>query len=108
MQPSPQLERGSTKLLARLFADKPNADHNDVARALGIDVIEAIEITKLYWKGTPVVDFVYGSLHVPINKLGDLATKLVGSELAFEVFPLGIIAPKAAQVNFSNFLEGTR
>ena len=108
MQPSPQMERGSTKLLAKLFADKPNADHKDVARAFGLDTISDIELTRLYWKGQPVVDFVYGSLQVPVSKLGDLSTRLVGAELGFEVFPLGIIAPKLAQVNFSNFLEEAR
>ena len=94
-------DRGSAKLLQELFGGKPPETHAEAIKALGISA-NNVKLIRWWWKGQPVPDWFFASVHVQPEAVGDIASRLIRAGFVVDGFPLGTPVVDGAILNVSN------
>ncbi len=95
-------ERGSDKLLARLFGEAASEEQLGKAVAEARDA--GYRITRWWWYGQPAIEQINATLQVEAEAAGATAASLVQShssaaQINFDVFPYGIPAVEGVEIN---------
>lgn len=95
-------ERGSVKMIERLFGGKPPNEPEALIHALKLAPAD-VRVLRWWWKGQPAPDVIFGTVQVDLVKAGSLLSALLQHGLIVDSFPIGKPAVfDSALINFTN------
>ncbi len=100
-------ERGSAKIIRERMGGSGVIGEKDLELIARLTKLDNVKLARWWWLGQPAPDVVSGVLDLHRDKLGEVISGLLQTEvpLVVKVFPKGIPWPEEAILTFKSGLE---